>query len=190
MSETTADQQLELLCRGCERVYTEPELRERLAESASTGRKLRIKLGMDPTAPDIHLGHTVVLRKLRQFQDLGHKAVLIIGDYTAMIGDPSGRSRTRPMLTAEQVERNAETYLAQAGKILDLSPQKLEIRRNSEWLATLNLADVLRLASRMTVARMLERDTFQKRYRAGQEIYIHEFLYPLMQGYDLSLIHI
>lgn len=180
----TVDEQMAILRRGCERIYTEEELRERLKASAAERRQLRVKLGMDPTAPDIHVGHSVVLRKMRQFQDCGHRAVLIIGDYTAMVGDPSGKSRTRPMLTGEQVRTNAETYLRQAGKILDTSRDKLELRNNSEWLSAMTFADVLRLTSRMTVARMLERDTFAKRYKAGAEIYIHEFLYPLMQGRD------
>lgn len=139
---------------------------------------------MDPTAPDLTLGHTVVLRKLRQFQDLGHKAVLIIGDYTAMIGDPTGRSRTRPPLSSEQIERNAQTYLEQAGKVLDLSPEKLEVCRNSEWLGPMCCADVIKLMSHMTVARMLERDTFALRQAEGKEIYLHELLYPLMQARD------
>jgi tyrosyl-tRNA synthetase len=139
---------------------------------------------MDPTAPDLTLGHTVVLRKLRQFQDAGHKAVLIIGDYTAMIGDPTGRSKTRPMLTVDDVDRNAQTYLAQAGKVLDLSPDKLEVRRNSEWLSRMSCGDVIKLMSQMTVARMLERDTFAKRQAEGKEIYLHELLYPLMQARD------
>jgi len=178
------EQQLEILLRGCEAVYSEQELRAKLEKSRATGRPLRIKIGLDPSAPDIHLGHSVVLRKLRQFQDLGHKAVLIIGDYTAMIGDPTGRNKTRPMLSAEQIEANARTYFEQAGKILRTDEQALEVRRNSEWLEPLRLADALRLASKMTVARMLERDTFQKRYKAGQEIYLHEFMYPLLQGYD------
>jgi len=145
---------------------------------------MRVKLGMDPTAPDLTLGHTVVLRKLRQFQDFGHKAVLIIGDYTARVGDPSGRSKTRPMLTDAEVETNAATYLQQAGKVLDLSPDKLEVRHNSEWLMGMSCADVLRLMCQMTVARMLERDTFAKRQAEGKEIYLHELLYPLMQGRD------
>jgi len=178
------DEQLPTLVRGGERVYTEAELSARLAKAHQTQQPLRVKLGMDPTAPDIHLGHTVVLRKLRQFQNFGHTAVLIIGDYTAMIGDPSGRAKARPILSAEEIETNAATYLEQAGKVLDTSPDKLEIRRNSEWLGRLNLGDTLRLASQMTVARMLERDTFEKRHKAGVEIYIHEFLYPLMQGRD------
>jgi tyrosyl-tRNA synthetase len=178
------DEQLEVLTRGCEHIYTLDELRARLVESREAGRPLRVKLGMDPTAPDIHLGHSVVLGKMRHFQDMGHRAVLIIGDYTARIGDPSGRSKTRPMLSPEQVDANAATYLQQAGKILDTSPDKLEVRKNSEWLAELDMADVLKLTGKMTVARMLERDTFAKRYKAGTEIYIHEFLYPLMQGQD------
>jgi tyrosyl-tRNA synthetase len=139
---------------------------------------------MDPTAPDIHLGHTVVMRKMREFQDLGHKGVLIIGDYTARIGDPSGQDHTRPVLREDQIRENADTYFKQAGKVLDTSPEKLEVRYNSEWLAGLTFADVLRLAARMTVARMLERDTFEKRYKAGDPIGVHEFLYPLMQAYD------
>jgi tyrosyl-tRNA synthetase len=171
---------LEILLAGCERVYTAEELRSRLA----SGKRLRVKLGMDPTAPDLTLGHTVVLRKLRQFQDLGHQAVLIIGDYTAMIGDPTGRSKTRPRLTREEVERNAQTYLAQAGQVLDLSPDKLEVRHNSEWLQTMTCGDVIQLMSQMTVARMLERDTFAKRQAEGKEIYLHELLYPLMQARD------
>ncbi|MBI4716310.1 MAG: tyrosine--tRNA ligase [Planctomycetes bacterium] len=172
--------QLEALLCGCDSVYTAEELGARLALK----RPLRVKLGMDPTAPDLTLGHTVVLRKLRQFQDFGHQAVLIIGDYTAMIGDPTGRSKTRPMLTAEQVEANARTYLDQAGKVLDLSPGKLEVRHNSEWLSPMTCADVIKLMSEMTVARMLERDTFAKRQAEGKEIFLHELLYPLMQARD------
>ena len=143
---------------------------------------------MDPTAPDIHLGHTVVLRKLRQFQDLGHKAVLIIGDYTARIGDPTGQNTTRPMLNADEIKANAETYFAQAGKILDTTEAKLEIRYNGEWLAEMRLAEVINLTGSMTVARMLERDTFELRYKKGDPIGMHEFLYPLMQGYDSVMI--
>ena len=175
---------MEFLARGAEAIYSADELAGRLRAAAAEGRQLRVKLGMDPTAPDIHLGHTVVLRKMRQFQDLGHKAVLIIGDYTARIGDPTGQNTTRPVLSDEQIEANAKTYFEQAGKILDTSPDKLEIRRNSEWLEKLTFADVLRLAAQMTVARMLERDTFETRYKAGVPIGVHEFLYPLMQGYD------
>jgi tyrosyl-tRNA synthetase len=181
-------EQLKLLKRGTVEIYTEAELAEKLAEAAKTGRQLRIKLGLDPTSPDIHLGHTVVLRKMRQFQDLGHKAVLIIGDYTARIGDPTGQSTTRPMLEPHQIEENAKTYLQQAGKILDTSESKLEIRHNSEWLAELRLADIIKLAANMTVARMLERDTFEIRHKKGEPIGTHEFLYPLMQGYDSVMV--
>lgn len=180
MSQTSDPKAFDLLVRGCEGVYTVDELQARL----SAGKRLRVKLGMDPTAPDLTLGHTVVLRKLREFQDLGHQAVLIVGDYTATIGDPTGRSKTRPQLTKEQIEANARTYLDQAGKVLDLSEDKLEVRHNSEWLARMSCADVIELMSRMTVARMLERDTFAKRQAEGKEIYLHELLYPLMQARD------
>ena len=181
-------EQMRQLSRGTVEVYTQAELATRLTEAAKAGRQMRIKLGLDPTSPDIHLGHTVVLRKMRQFQDLGHKAVLIIGDYTARIGDPTGQNTTRPMLSSEQIEQNAKTYFEQAGKILDTSPEKLEVRYNSEWLADLRLADIIRLAAHMTVARMLERDTFELRYKRGDPIGVHEFLYPLMQGYDSVMI--
>ncbi len=184
MSKPTTDQQLQTLIRGCEHCFTTEELEKRL----DSGKQLRVKLGMDPTAPDLTLGHTVVLRKLRQFQDFGHKAVLIIGDYTARIGDPSGKSKTRPMLTPEQVKQNAETYMKQAGKVLDLSDEKFEVRHNSEWLEPMSCADVLRLMSQMTVARMMERDTFATRQKAGKEIFMHEMLYPLMQGHDSVMI--
>jgi len=182
-------EQLKQLSRGTVEIYTQQELGQRLTEAAEAGRQMRIKLGLDPTSPDIHLGHTVVLRKMRQFQDLGHKAVLIIGDYTARIGDPTGQNTTRPMLSPEQIEQNARTYFEQAGKILDTAPGKLEVRHNSEWLADLRLADIIRLASSMTVARMLERDTFELRYKKGDPIGVHEFLYPLMQGYDSVMVH-
>ncbi len=181
-------EQLQLLKRGTVEVYREEDLAERLELAKKLGRPLRVKLGMDPTAPDIHLGHTVVLRKLRQFQDLGHKAVLIIGDYTARIGDPTGQNATRPILDPEKIEANAKTYFQQAGKILDTSPDKLEIRYNSEWLAGLKLAEIIRLMASITVARMLERDTFEIRYKKGDAIGLHEFLYPLMQGYDSVMI--
>ena len=177
-------EKIKLLKRGTIEIYTEAELAEKLAHAKQSNRQLRIKLGLDPTSPDIHLGHTVVLRKMRQFQDLGHKAVLIIGDYTARIGDPSGQNTTRPMLSSEQIEKNAKTYFEQAGKILDTSDDKLEVRYNSEWLAKMNLADVIKLTSNMTVARMLERDTFEIRHKAGDPIGLHEMLYPLMQGWD------
>lgn len=180
----TANEQLNLLVQGCETVVTREELKKKLEQN----RPLRVKLGCDPTAPDLHLGHSVVLRKLRQFQDLGHKAVLIIGDYTALVGDPTGQNKTRPMLSDADIGRNAKTYFDQAGKILDTAPDKLEIRRNSEWLAAMSFADVIRLSSKMTVARMLERDTFEKRYKAGEPISVHEFLYPLMQGHDSVMI--
>ncbi len=181
-------EQVKLLKRGTVEIFTEAELDEKLTEAAKAPRQLRIKLGLDPTSPDIHLGHTVVLRKMRQFQDLGHKAVLIIGDYTARIGDPSGQDTARPMLSPEQIEQNAKTYFEQAGKILETSEDKLEIRYNSEWLSDLRLADIIKLTSNMTVARMLERDTFELRHKKGDPIGIHEFLYPLMQGYDSVMI--
>ncbi len=181
-------EQLRLLSRGTVEIFTQAELGQRLTDAAKAGRQMRIKLGLDPTSPDIHLGHTVVLRKMRQFQDLGHKAVLIIGDYTARIGDPTGQNTTRPMLSPEQIERNAKTYFEQAGKILDTDPAKLEVRHNSEWLADLRLADTIRLAATMTVARMLERDTFEIRYKRGDPIGVHDFLYPLMQGYDSVMV--
>lgn len=187
MTDNIAEQ-IRILKRGTVEIYREDELAQRLTEAARSGRMLRVKLGMDPTAPDIHLGHTVVLRKLRQFQDLGHKAVLIIGDYTARIGDPTGQNTTRPMLEPEQIEQNARTYFEQAGKILYTSEEKCEIRYNSEWLADMKLADVIKLTASMTVARMLERDTFEIRYKAGDAIGIHEFLYPLMQGQDSVMI--
>jgi len=183
-AQDEAKHQLEALRRGAVQIYTEDELATKLARSIHSGKPLRIKLGMDPTAPDIHLGHTVVMRKMRQFQDLGHRGVLIIGDYTARIGDPSGQDHARPVLREDQIRENADTYFEQAGKVLDTSPEKLEVRHNSKWLAGLTFADVLRLAASMTVARMLERDTFEKRYRAGDPIGVHEFLYPLMQAHD------
>ncbi|MHC4060330.1 MAG: tyrosine--tRNA ligase, partial [Planctomycetota bacterium] len=149
---------------------------------------MRIKLGLDPTSPDIHLGHTVVLRKMRQFQDLGHKAVLIIGDYTARIGDPSGQDSTRPMLSTDQIEKNAKTYFEQAGKILDTSKKKLEIRYNSEWLEKLTAMEIIQLVAKKTVAQMLHRDSFKRRLKADEDVFMHEFLYPLMQGYDSVVV--
>lgn len=181
---SVSDQHLDRLLRGIAAVYTRAELGRKLEASRRAGRPLRVKLGLDPSSPDIHLGHTVVLGLMRRFQDLGHVAVLIIGDYTARIGDPSGKTRTRPMLTEAEIDANARTYLEQATRVLDADPKRLEVRRNSEWLSKLTFADTLRLASQMTVARMLERDTFEKRYRSGQPIALHEFLYPLMQGWD------
>jgi tyrosyl-tRNA synthetase len=181
-------ERLSQLKRGTVEVFTAPELGERLAEAARSGRQMRIKLGLDPTSPDIHLGHTVVLRKLRAFQDLGHKAVLIIGDYTARIGDPTGQNTTRPMLSPEQIEENAKTYFQQAGHILDTAPDKLEVRHNSEWLEKLSTIDIIQLAAKKTVAQMLQRDSFKKRLEADIDVYMHEFLYPLMQGYDSVMI--
>jgi tyrosyl-tRNA synthetase len=174
----TAEEQLASIRRGVVSVVPEEELVARLR----AGRPLRVKLGVDPTAPDIHLGHTIPLFKLRQFQELGHQAVLIIGDFTSLIGDPSGRSSTRPVLTRALVEENARTYAEQVFKVLD--PERTEIRRNSEWLSALSLEEVLRLTARMTVARMLERDDFRQRYGSGTPIGLHEFIYPLLQGYD------
>jgi len=184
MNDQELQKQVLLLTRGCEGLYTQQELEARLKSAAGEGRQLRVKLGLDPTAPDIHLGHTVVLRKMRQFQDLGHKAVLIIGDYTARIGDPTGVNKTRPVLSDDDIKVNAQTYFDQAGRILDTAADKLEVRYNSEWLAKLTFADVLKLAGQMTVAQMMERDTFEQRYKAGLPIGVHEFMYPLMQGYD------
>jgi len=181
-------EQIQLLKRGTVEIYSEAELKDKLTEAAKSPRQLRIKLGLDPTSPDIHLGHTVVLRKMRQFQDLGHKAVLIIGDYTARIGDPSGQNATRPMLSPEQIEQNAKTYFEQAGKILDTSADKLEIRYNSEWLEKLTAVEIIQLVAKKTVAQMLQRDSFKKRLRADEDIFMHEFLYPLMQGYDSVIV--
>jgi tyrosyl-tRNA synthetase len=169
---------LELIKRGCGELLVEAELADKLAE----GRPLRIKAGFDPTAPDLHIGHTVVLNKMRQFQDLGHEVHFLIGDFTGLIGDPSGRNTTRPALTRDQINANAETYKAQVFKILD--PVKTVIDFNSAWMDPLDFADVIRLASHYTVARMLERDDFSKRYHGNLPISIHEFLYPLAQGYD------
>ena len=158
-------------------------LERRLAEAAEQGRPLRVKLGLDPTAPDIHLGHTVVLQKLREFQDLGHRVVLIVGDYTARVGDPSGRSSTRPQLTGEEIDANARTYQEQAFTVLDDDPDRLEVRRNGEWL-DMRAEELFALARTTTVAQLLERDDFAKRYAANQPISVLELLYPLMQGYD------
>lgn len=177
-----AAEQFRLIAHGVADLLPEEEFKKKLERSVSTNTPLIVKLGLDPTAPDIHLGHTVVLRKLKLFQDLGHQIVIVIGDFTARIGDPSGKSVTRPPLTEEQVLANAKTYQEQIFKVLD--PDKTQVRFNSEWLSKLNFEDVLRLASKYTVARMLERDDFHKRYTEGRPISIHEFMYPLMQGYD------
>jgi tyrosyl-tRNA synthetase len=173
---------LAVTLRGAEELIPQEDWIGKLAKSEATGVPLRIKLGLDPTAPDIHIGHTVVLNKLRQLQDLGHTVIFLIGDFTSMIGDPSGRNSTRPPLTAEQIKRNAETYRAQADKILD--PQRTELRYNSEWSDPLGARGMIQLAAKYTVARMMERNDFHQRYTAGTPISIHEFLYPLMQGYD------
>lgn len=184
MGFASVDEQVAVLTRGCERIDTLDELRAKLTRSRERNEPLRVKLGLDPTAPDIHLGHTVVLRKMRQFQDLGHRAVLIIGDYTAKIGDPSGRSKTRPVLDKPTIEANARTYFEQAGKVLDMSADKIEIHYNSEWLEPMTFADVLKLAGQMTVGQMLKREDFAKRYAGEVPIGVHEFMYPLMQGWD------
>ena len=168
--------------RGVQELLPEDAWVAKLARSAATGTPLRIKLGLDPTAPDIHLGHTVVLNKMRQLQNLGHQVIFLIGDFTSMIGDPSGRNSTRPPLTREQIKANAETYYAQASLVLD--PSKTEIRYNSEWSEPLGAAGLIQLAAKTTVARMMERDDFTKRFQAQTPISLHEFLYPLMQGYD------
>ncbi|MEN7526783.1 tyrosine--tRNA ligase [Cupriavidus sp. 2SB] len=173
---------LEITKRGCDELLVEAEWLQKLARSEATGVPLRIKLGLDPTAPDIHLGHTVVLNKLRQLQDLGHQVIFLIGDFTSTIGDPSGRNSTRPPLTREQIEANATTYYKQASLVLD--PAKTEIRYNSEWCDPLGARGMIQLAAKYTVARMMERDDFTKRFRSGVPISVHEFLYPLMQGYD------
>jgi tyrosyl-tRNA synthetase len=182
------DEQIKVLSRRCERILNEQDLRAKLERSARTGKPLRIKMGMDPTAPDVTLGHAVPLKVIRQFQEWGHKAVLIIGDYTARVGDPTGRNKTRPVLSGEEIDRNAETYVAQLGKILLTDEAHLETRRNGEWLAGMNLMAVIRLASRATVAQMLTREDFAKRYAEGVEIRLHEILYPLLQGWDSVMI--
>jgi tyrosyl-tRNA synthetase len=178
----TVDQQYDILSRGAVDLVTIDELKKKLERSSATGKPLTVKVGFDPTAPDIHLGHTVILRKMRQFQDLGHRVIFVIGDFTGMIGDPTGRVKTRPALTREQIVENAETYKRQCFKVLD--PVKTEIRFNSEWLSALGAEGVIRLAAKYNVARMLERKDFKERYAKGQQISMHEFLYPLAQAYD------
>ena len=178
----TIDEQLTYLRKGMAEIIREEDLRERLIQCEKTGRKLRVKAGFDPTAPDLHLGHTVLLRKMRHFQDLGHTVIFLIGDMTGMIGDPTGRNVTRPPMTREAIERNAETYKSQVFKILD--PAKTEVRFNSDWLGKLRWEDVVRLFSKYTVARILERDDFAKRYKDGLPISMHELMYPLAQAYD------
>ncbi len=180
------DEQLNIIKRGAVEIVREEELVEKLQRSIKTGVPLRVKLGLDPTAPDIHIGNAIPIHKLRTFQELGHKAVLIIGDYTAIVGDPSGVNKTRPQLSHEEIVKNTRTYLDQMGKILDID--ETEIRYNSEWFKEMKFADVIKLASRMTVARMMERDDFSKRYTSGIPISLHEFIYPLMQGYDSVMV--
>jgi tyrosyl-tRNA synthetase len=176
------DQQLTLIRRGVDQIVPEDEFGKKLERSIKTGKPLRVKYGIDPTGIDVHLGHTVPLRKLRQFQQLGHLAVLIIGNYTALVGDPSGRDQSRAKLTQEQVNANAKDYLTQVGKIIDI--EKAEVRYNGDWFSNNNFLDVIGLTSKITLQRMLERDDFTKRYKAGTPIYLHECLYPLMQGQD------
>ncbi|HSU65368.1 MAG TPA: tyrosine--tRNA ligase [Tepidisphaeraceae bacterium] len=184
----TLDEQISLLSRRCERMLTEQDLRKKLTRAEHSGKPLRIKLGMDPTAPDVTLGHAVPLRVIRQFQEWGHKAVLIIGDYTARVGDPTGRNKTRPQLTGEEIDQNAKTYVAQVGKILLTGPAHLEIRYNGEWLGQMGLVELIKLASRKTVAQVLAREDFATRYAEGVDIRLHEILYPLLQGWDSVVI--
>ena len=182
MKFISVDKQLELINRGAEEIIPEDELRNKLERSIKTKKPLIAKLGCDPSRPDLHIGHSVVLRKLRHFQDLGHQAVLVIGDFTAMIGDPSGRNKTRPQLSLEEARNNAKTYLDQAKVILNMN--KIKVKYNSEWLDNMRFSEVIKLASSTTVARMLERDDFTKRYGSEVPISLHEFLYPLAQAQD------
>ena len=181
-SKASAAEQIALLEKGADRIEPRAELRAKVERSVSSGEPLRVKVGFDPSAPDLHLGHTVVMRKMKHFQDFGHEVWFVIGDFTGMIGDPSGRSKTRPQLTEDQIRQNAETYKEQVFKILD--PDRTVVAFNSEWLSALGAEGLIRLASRYTVARMLERDDFHRRFRGEQPISIHEFLYPLAQAYD------
>ena len=180
------DEQLEIILRGTVDIVTKEELIKKLKRSSKENKSLRVKLGLDPTAPDIHIGNAIPIHKLHAFQSLGHTAVLIIGDYTATVGDPSGANKMRPMLTHEKVMENAKTYLSQATKILDM--KKTDVIYNSKWFEKMTFSDVIQLASKMTVARMMERDDFTKRYSAGIPIGVHEFMYPLMQGYDSVMV--
>ncbi|MCW5830443.1 MAG: tyrosine--tRNA ligase [Deltaproteobacteria bacterium] len=174
--------QWELICRGAVEIVPEPELKEKLRRSVATGKPLRVKAGFDPTAPDLHLGHTVLIHKMRHFQELGHTVVFLIGDFTGKIGDPTGKNETRPPLSEDEIRKNAETYKAQVFRILD--PAKTEVRFNGEWMDRMSASDMVKLAAHYTVARILERDDFSKRYLGHTPIHIHEFLYPLVQGYD------
>lgn len=182
IQQQEVERQLLVIGRGAAEIVPEEALKQKIMHAVATGKPLKVKLGLDPSAPDIHIGHTVVLQKLRQFQDLGHEVQLIIGDFTGRIGDPTGKSETRKQLSEDDVKHNAQTYQTQLSKILDLS--KTTFYYNSSWLGVLKFDDVLRLAGKVTVARMLERDDFAKRYAANQPIHVHEFFYPLMQGYD------
>ncbi len=186
MKSLSAKEQLDIIRRGAMEIIVEEDLLKKLEKSVSTGKPLRVKVGFDPTAPDIHLGHTVLLNKLRQFQDLGHEVIFIVGDFTGMIGDPTGKSETRKHLTRDEVLENAKTYQAQIFKILD--PAKTNIVFNSEWMSKMTADGLVQLAAKHTVARMLEREDFKKRYQAEQPISIHEFLYPLIQGYDSVML--
>jgi tyrosyl-tRNA synthetase len=183
----SVEEQLALIRRGAEHIVTEAELKKKLEQSVATGKPLRVKYGIDPTGIDVHLGHTVPLRKLRLFQELGHQAVLIIGNYTALVGDPSGRDQTRARLTPEQVEANAQDYLRQVSRVIDI--KRTEVRCNGDWFSRMSFLDVMRLTAKITVQRMLERDDFTKRLKEGTPISLHECLYPLMQGHDSVEIH-
>lgn len=188
MSQTSPDQALAQIKRLCSDLVTEDELRKRLEQSAAKGERLRVKFGIDPTFTDVHLGHSVPIRLLRLFQDLGHLPILLLGDATARLGDPTGRNDQRPPLTVEEVEHNAATYLDQIGQILDLDPARCELRRNSEWFGGMDFFDALRLLGQGTVARLLERDDFRKRLDQGLAIHLHEMMYPLMQGWDSVML--
>jgi tyrosyl-tRNA synthetase len=178
------DEQIRVLARRSERLLNEEDLRKKLARSEKTGKPLRIKFGMDPTAPDVTLGHAVPMKIIRQFQDWGHKAVLIIGDYTARVGDPSGRNELRPMLSGEDIDANAKTYVSQVGKILRMDPEHLEVRYNSEWLGKMSMVDVIKLLARKSVSQLLQREDFANRFAKKVEIRLHELFYPLLQGWD------
>ncbi|MEO6437069.1 MAG: tyrosine--tRNA ligase [Tepidisphaeraceae bacterium] len=188
MTNLTIDQQIASLARRAERILSEDELRKKLERSKKTGKPLRIKLGMDPTAPDVTLGHAVPLSIVRQFQDWGHKAVIIIGDYTARVGDPTGRNELRPKLDPAQIDANAKTYVAQIGKILLTDEKHLEVRHNGEWLGTMSMMDVIGLLARKTVAQLLAREDFDTRFKSNVDIHLHELMYPLLQGWDSVMI--
>src|SRR3954470_21924010 len=188
LSDDQIAAQLQTRSRRCERVLTDADLRAKLKRAGQTGKQLRIKLGMDPTAPDVTLGHAVPLKVVRQFQEWGHKAVLIIGDYTARVGDPTGRNQTRKVLAGEEIDANAKTYVAQVGRILRTDPAHLEVRYNGEWLGRMGLVDIIKLAARKSVAQVLTREDFAKRYAEGVDIRLHEILYPLLQGWDSVMI--